>query len=794
MHTPFPPTALLLGAATALLASLLPSLTAQAPCGYAWQMGPAAAGPDQPAVDVLRRSNGEIVIGGPFRVADASICNGIARWNGVTWLPLGGGVATGSVFALAELPNGDLVVGGQFTAVGGVAATNLARWNGSAWSSIGAVTSTGAAVVQAMTLAANGDLVVVGTFTSVGGVPANNVARWDGSTWSPLGAGLIGAPRHVERMQNGDLVVASFTGGLLRRWNGSAWLPITIPGLFQSPLFSAIAALPNGDLAIAGSLQNGVRFGIWDGSILHPDNPPVVNVSALAVAQNGDLFASGPLVGSPVDLARFDGTSWSVPPASGLASIRALAVEPAGSLVVAGSGVARLVGQGWTRLTAVATPPVLWAAQVMPNGDVVLGGDFDSLGGVPVHNIARWNGSTFVPLGSGCDDTVTALGLATNGDLLVGGMFSTAGGAPAQRVARWSGSSWSTLGNGIPSAPAGIASNAVGEIVVAGGGTQPFASVFTASGWGALSPSPVFPTAVAREPGGDVLIGGGNGALRYAAGLLTTVAAPSHSIREFVPAPDGQVIAVGSFPSFGTPAGQLAMFTNGTWQPFGPTPWPAGFNVLNTATFLPDGDLVVAGAIPSVAGQPATGLARLEGGTWSAIPGLVGNSALVMAASARGTLFVGGGFATAGNFVSVGLARAEPTCPAAVVAYGAGCVGGAGTVSLAATTLPWTGAAFRANAQGMTANALALHAVGLQAVVAPLPLGAPGCALFVDPLFVDVLVPSNGQVTTTLLLPGTPSAAGMVVDTQVLGVEFDAAGGIVRITGSNALALTLGAL
>ena len=36
-----------------------------------------------------------------------------------------------------------------------------------------------------------------------------------------------------------------------------------------------------------------------------------------------------------------------------------------------------------------------------------------------------------------------------NGDLLVGGEFSSAGGAPAASIARWNGSNWSTFGVGV---------------------------------------------------------------------------------------------------------------------------------------------------------------------------------------------------------------------------------------------------------------------------------------------------------------------------------------------------------
>src|SRR5439155_12710388 len=79
-------------------------------------------------------------------------------------------------------------------------------------------------------------------------------------------------------------------------------------------------------------------------------------------------------------------------------------------------------------------------------------------GGVSVNHIAKWDGSSWSPLGSG---TTAPLGdpyyaggsvfaLAVSGsDLYAGGAFITAGGVSANCVAKWNGSSWSALGSGL---------------------------------------------------------------------------------------------------------------------------------------------------------------------------------------------------------------------------------------------------------------------------------------------------------------------------------------------------------
>jgi len=80
------------------------------------------------------------------------------------------------------------------------------------------------------------------------------------------------------------------------------------------------------------------------------------------------------------------------------------------------------------------------------------GGYFTSAGGVPVHHIAKWDGTSWSALGSDFDESVAALTVFDDGTgpaLFAGGSFSTAGGLSVENIAKWDGSSWSALGFGI---------------------------------------------------------------------------------------------------------------------------------------------------------------------------------------------------------------------------------------------------------------------------------------------------------------------------------------------------------
>lgn len=149
-----------------------------------------AGGTDGVVNAVAGLPNGDLIVAGPFRAAGGQAAAGIARFNGVTWAPLGSGltVASGAlhVTAVVALPNGDVVVAGNFTAAGGQPASGLARFAANAWSAIPATLSSNGTIASLVALP-GGDLAVGGAFTSIGGVAATNVARWNGTTGPPSG-------------------------------------------------------------------------------------------------------------------------------------------------------------------------------------------------------------------------------------------------------------------------------------------------------------------------------------------------------------------------------------------------------------------------------------------------------------------------------------------------------------------------------------------------------------------------------------------------------------------------------
>ena len=74
-----------------------------------------------------------------------------------------------------------------------------------------------------------------------------------------------------------------------------------------------------------------------------------------------------------------------------------------------------------------------------PDGSLYAGGYFTTAGGVATNKIARWDGTTWHPLGSGMNEFVNSLAPGPDGSLYAGGQFTYAGEVVAQKIARWDG-------------------------------------------------------------------------------------------------------------------------------------------------------------------------------------------------------------------------------------------------------------------------------------------------------------------------------------------------------------------
>jgi trimeric autotransporter adhesin len=640
--------------------------------GRTWSAVGSVQYAEQPystAVRALACDETHLYLGGVFDRVGEVPARGLARMELATgrWEPLGPGVtylgAPGDVHALL-LAGGRLWVGGSFDTAGPHTTYSLASLDTGTgeWTAYGTGIRNGdfAGVVDALAHdPATGAVYVGGSFTAADAVPASGVARLDGSTLSSPGrftrygdpgtasvkALAIVGPRLFaggEFTTAGNAATTSWAA-----YDGTAW---SVPAPLDNTVH-ALAAVGTdvvvlGDFAFSGTLRV-THGGIWTGvgwrsfgEGLSYDPYADGNVYALSAADDG-VYAGG----------YFDQAG----------------ARPVGS-------IARWTEQGWDPVGGgVRGVDALGTVYALARlgGDLYAAGSFVTAGPGTAANIARWDGMSWQPLGSGLNGTAYAL-TVLGGRLYAGGRFSNAGMAGANAVAAWDPATetWSPIGNAPQYDQAVYALAAIYDryLVIGGefdalrqGGVdlvrglngmalfdtgEPIDATVPLSGYLAVAgveaaggPGRVRALQVL---GGDLYVGG----TFDTAGVLEWTQDPD-------PGFSTQHLAVWRFETEGLP-----------WTTPGGTDQPV------QALASPDDRLLVVGGHFRSAGPiSAGGVAELDPaqGTWSTYGSGIGGGLRgvthveAIAPAADGSVWVGGTFNTAGGLASCSIARCRRT-------------------------------------------------------------------------------------------------------------------------------------
>jgi len=250
-------------------------------------------------------------------------------------------------------------------------------------------------------------------------------------------------------------------------------------------------------------------------------------------------------------------------------------------------------------------------------------------GGVPAARIARWNGASWSALGSGLTSAIgyiagKCLAVLPNGDLCVGGQFETAGSSAARNIARWDGATWSSFGNTLSFTslvPNALAVDLTGGLVVGATGYNAAGTVQQWNGttWSFLYTGPEEVTSLLALPNGTLLAGGSfttfagqpaaNVVLWNGASWAPYGAGTDTRVRSLLLQPSGEIVLGGEFARAGDVAS--ARVAHGV-----PT-CPASAGVLPTGCVGPGGPLTLAAtAMPFVG---ATFRAQATGFTANAV-------------------------------------------------------------------------------------------------------------------------------------------------------------------------------
>lgn len=457
-------------------------------------------------------------------------------------------------------------------------------------------------------------------------------------------------------------------------------------------------------------------------------------------------------------------------------------------------------------------------ATVDGNGDLVVGGRFANAGGTALARIGRWDGTAWNQLGSGMNGDVLALTTLANGDVVAGGVFTTAGGVTVNGVARWDGSSWSALGTGLdPFLPFGPSASTViempnGDIVVGGsftgvsGVTAPNIARFNGSSWQTLGNGLNGPVRDMTLSGSDLIAvgtfvsSGGLPVNRVARWNGTSWSSLGSGVgflaaSAVAVSPTTNTIYVGG--AFSTAGGgavnNIARFSGGTWSALG-----AGTNGPIAALHaLPSGDILVGGGFTLAGGASRNRVARWSGTSWAAGFGVgTTNTVLGFATAADGDVVVLGRFTQAGGIAHNRIASIRSSCGPTVTSLGPGCAGSAGLNVLSVTRAPVLGGSFEGRGTGMPSMAFIAAVTGLTSTSLPLslvlPQGLPGCSLYANPDSVEILLPSAGEVSSSLAVPNISTLTGFVLNFQYVALEISATLNFTAVTSSNGAQMTIG--
>lgn len=331
------------------------------------------------------------------RSAEAQ-CN--AYWDNTTGMPGFNLPSQGQ--AIYDDGNGPrLYVGGEFTVAQGQAAGGVARWNGSnSWTP---TKTAGGMNDWVYTLATYDDgtgsgpeLYAGGVFTMADGVVVNHIAKWNGVQWRPVGDGF----------------------------NEDVWYLHVHDDGSGKKLYAC------GDFTASGTETKTLKYlACWDGSTWEEVGGSLNRTAYVAYTHDD---GSGP--------ALFVG----------------------GNFFIAGSTtafkIAKWNGSTWSALGSGCTSDV-WVMHEFDDGTgkaLYVGGQFSGAGGQPRSRIARWKNGAWSSVGSGLDDTAWSMAVYDDGSgggpaLFVGGRFLHAGVINTTKIAKWNGSTWSPVGLGVNS-------------------------------------------------------------------------------------------------------------------------------------------------------------------------------------------------------------------------------------------------------------------------------------------------------------------------------------------------------
>ncbi|MDQ3071909.1 MAG: T9SS type A sorting domain-containing protein [Bacteroidota bacterium] len=265
-------------------------------------------------------------------------------------------------------------------------------------------------------------------------------------------------------------------------------------------------------------------------------------------------------------------------------------------------------------------------------GKLYAGGMFYKAENRPAMRLAEWNGASWLPVGSGMDNTVKSLAWI-DGKLYAGGEFARAGGVPANCIARWDGITWEALGKGM---------------VKTGQHSFPAAVNAIAEYQGQVYAAGVFDLADGN-PVGYISRWDGTKWINVGAGFT--------NVAEALIVYKDELYAAGRFAQAGgKTANKIARWNGAEWNSVGQATGLQGGSAANCFTIM-NGKLYVGGSFTMADGKPVNRIAVWDGATWSALGDGISLDGVFGLTNDGTNIYATGYFLTAGSKTVNHLAR-----------------------------------------------------------------------------------------------------------------------------------------
>jgi hypothetical protein len=308
-------------------------------------------------------------------------------------------------------------------------------------------------------------------------------------------------------------------------------------------------------------------------------------------------------------------------------------------------------------------------AQIVYNGSLYFGGEFDSAGSLQVTSQAIWNGSTWNKFSKITNGGIVLGYGIYNGNLIVEGIFDSIGGIKANNIASWNGISWSALGAGISGA-CYVMTVYNGDLYV--GGSFLLSGSYNMAMWNGSTWLPVesgiytngktktYSAAIALTVyQGNLYVGGRfDSAGRVAANNIakwndTNWSAVGSGFQDSLINAftlfNGELYAAGYVGSFTKSIGVIDKWNGTSWSPVGTGLAGKLSNIFALTVF--DSSVCVGGIFDSIGGISANSIAYWNGSNWGTF-GTGINDVIYALGVYNSQLYVSGHFNNAGNVVA----------------------------------------------------------------------------------------------------------------------------------------------